>query len=503
MRTLLLAPLLLLSTVLTAQTWEAVGSGTSSDVYALEPFGDDLYVGGLFTQAGGMPANYLARWNGTAWSTIGNLGNFMASDALYANDTALFVGSLGRVRWWNGTAWAVYPGVFNSDVYALTHFRDTLYAGGFFSSQSGVSYPHIARWNGAAWDSLTSGCNAQVSDVQPFHDKLFVGGDFQLAGDSLCQHTAWWDGAAWQRMGNGVNNSVYAHCIFHDTLYIGGRFTQANGQPASRVAKWNGTQFEAVGGTLNDYVTAMTVYRDQLYIGGAFTSPAHIARLSGHTWVGLGAGCDDRVRVLDVYHDTLFVGGGFAQAGGQPAANIAKWSLPAAPVAAFSVADPTLCTNGCTSFTDLSSNAPTAWNWSFPGGVPATSTEQFPSVCYAAPGTYSVTLLASNAGGSTAALQSTAVTVEVCTGVPGTDRPQPLRFVPEVFTQQLQLIGGDGARISSLAVFNALGARMPVNNTAIVGSALDTTGWPPGTYLLVATTSNGQVVRQRVVRSAR
>lgn len=444
MRNAFVSLLVLCSNILPAQTWEAVGAGTASDVYSLERFGNNLFAGGLFTEAGGITARYLARWDGSAWGTIGNLGNFLASDVLYANDTALFVGTLGRMRWWNGTSWAEHPGVFNSDIYAITHFHDTLYTGGFFSSMSSVSYPHIARWNGAAWDSLTSGCNAQVTDLQPFQDKLFVGGDFQLAGDSLCQHTAWWDGTAWAPMGNGVNNSVYAHCIFHDTLYIGGRFTQANGQPASRVARWNGSQFEGVGGPLNDYVTTMAVYRDQLYIGGAFTTPAHVARLAGHAWVGLGTGCDDRVRTLEVYHDTLFVGGGFAQAGGQPAANIAKWYLPAAPIAAFSVNDATLCVNGCTAFMDLSSNAPTAWSWSFPGGVPAASTDPSPTVCYAAPGTYAVTLQASNAGGSTVALQSSAVTVEVCTGVPEGMRSQELRFAPELFTDHLQLLGKAG-----------------------------------------------------------
>ncbi|MCX6296269.1 MAG: gliding motility-associated C-terminal domain-containing protein, partial [Bacteroidetes bacterium] len=58
-------------------------------------------------------------------------------------------------------------------------------------------------------------------------------------------------------------------------------------------------------------------------------------------------------------------------------------------------------TPACVNFTDLSTNSPTSWNWSFPGGSPATSTSQNPtSICYNANGSYSVTLIATNADGS-------------------------------------------------------------------------------------------------------
>jgi hypothetical protein len=32
---------------------------------------NNLYAGGLFTQAGGIPANNIARWNGSSWSVLG------------------------------------------------------------------------------------------------------------------------------------------------------------------------------------------------------------------------------------------------------------------------------------------------------------------------------------------------------------------------------------------------------------------------------------------------
>ncbi len=70
------------------------------------------------------------------------------------------------------------------------------------------------------------------------------------------------------------------------------------------------------------------------------------------------------------------------------------------PVTSFS-ANPT---NGCTplvvQFTDNSTNAPDTWSWTFPGGDPAVSSDPNPTVTYNVAGNYSVTLEASNAGGS-------------------------------------------------------------------------------------------------------
>ena len=48
---------------------------------------------------------------------------------------------------------------------------------------------------------------------------------------------------------------------------------------------------------------------------------------------------------------------------------------------------------GKVDYTDLSEGEPTEWAWSFPGGTPATSTEQNPTVIYKEAGTYSATLI--------------------------------------------------------------------------------------------------------------
>lgn len=67
--------------------------------------------------------------------------------------------------------------------------------------------------------------------------------------------------------------------------------------------------------------------------------------------------------------------------------------------AAFVASNTDFCEKFCVDFTDQSVNNPMAWQWTFPGGSPATSTDQNPSnICYNVPGTYDVTLITTISG---------------------------------------------------------------------------------------------------------
>ncbi|HET6990687.1 MAG TPA: T9SS type A sorting domain-containing protein, partial [Bacteroidia bacterium] len=53
----------------------------------------------------------------------------------------------------------------------------------------------------------------------------------------------------------------------------------------------------------------------------------------------------------------------------------------------------------------------TSWNWSFPGGTPATSTDSIPVVVYNTPGVYAVTLTVANGSGSNSMTRTSHVKV--------------------------------------------------------------------------------------------
>ena len=71
-----------------------------------------------------------------------------------------------------------------------------------------------------------------------------------------------------------------------------------------------------------------------------------------------------------------------------------------APITRFLADNINPCGSTTIQFTDESINFPTAWNWSFPGGTPSTSTVQNPSVVYNGTGPYSVTLTTTSSSGN-------------------------------------------------------------------------------------------------------
>ncbi|MFN0214799.1 MAG: PKD domain-containing protein [Saprospiraceae bacterium] len=70
------------------------------------------------------------------------------------------------------------------------------------------------------------------------------------------------------------------------------------------------------------------------------------------------------------------------------------------PTAGFTVGNPNGCTPFAVQFSNTSSSNATSWTWDFPGGNPATSTQENPSVAWNSAGVYTVTLTASNSAGT-------------------------------------------------------------------------------------------------------
>ncbi|MDX2173032.1 MAG: PKD domain-containing protein [Bacteroidota bacterium] len=77
------------------------------------------------------------------------------------------------------------------------------------------------------------------------------------------------------------------------------------------------------------------------------------------------------------------------------------------PTANFAYSSITPCSGQTINFSDLSTNLPTSWNWSFPGGTPATASVANPTVTYATAGTYVATLISTNINGSSAPINQT------------------------------------------------------------------------------------------------
>ncbi len=104
-----------------------------------------------------------------------------------------------------------------------------------------------------------------------------------------------------------------------------------------------------------------------------------------------------------------------------------------------------ICDGESIQFFDISEEGePTSWSWSFPGGSPATSTQQNPTVTYANPGTYDVSLTVTNSAGSDTKTYSSYISVKNSTS-PAYQTTWIESFengqVPQLMTN---LDGGDG-----------------------------------------------------------
>ena len=84
---------------------------------------------------------------------------------------------------------------------------------------------------------------------------------------------------------------------------------------------------------------------------------------------------------------------------------------PVPPTANFSSNTQSICSGQTVQFTDQSSANINTWNWSFPGGNPASSNQQNPIVTYSNAGVYNVSLEVTNSFGTNQIIENAYVTV--------------------------------------------------------------------------------------------
>ncbi|MEN9399031.1 MAG: hypothetical protein RL632_132 [Bacteroidota bacterium] len=142
------------------------------------------------------------------------------------------------------------------------------------------------------------------------------------------------------------------------------------------------------------------------------------------------------------------------------------------PKPSFTPATATVCQGGTVNFTNTTTNYPTSYSWSFPGGSPATSTATNPSVTYNTPGNYSVTLTATNQWGSKTITQTNIITVGATPATPTIAASGPTTFCS----------GGSVVLTSSQASGNVW------TNTGTTSAITVSTS---GTYAVTYTDANG------------
>ena len=267
----------------------------------------EIYVAGCFTNfAGVATADYVAKWDGTAWSGLGASGDISA----IVHDMVMYKGELhivgefndaggdvtaDMIAKWSGSAWVGLPvaGGVNAnfgvgsprelagDYAAALKVQennagtsdDILLVGGKFSwginnGTSGFQFPNtrnIATWNSTTWGSIDT-------DSQPFinyadaeyvvHDIEVVGTSIYVSGyrnSALCSSSSTnrrnafhkFDGTTWTKpitvidcpAGFGSGFGFYTMEAAGTDIYVGGTFTSLS-YVASHLGVYNTTTGE-------------------------------------------------------------------------------------------------------------------------------------------------------------------------------------------------------------------------------------------------------------------
>jgi hypothetical protein len=292
---------------------DQVNSITEWDPDGVGPAAPVIVAGGTFTLADGRPANRIAQWDGTAWSSLG-LGlddevsavvvlasSTTAPDQLFAVGLFDFAGGVparGVAEWrdgsWHSVGGSLDDGFVNTAITDSTN----LVVGGQFSGAGGVDARNIAVWNGSEWRSMQGGLdNIPESlalwdgDAGGTESPLLVAvGRFYQAGVIDVGGIAAWDGERWSPIGygstSGISPTMYSVTSWDSDgpgpippqLIAGGGFSEMDGREMEYLARWQGCP---VCPADFDYDGRLTIF-DFLAFQSAFGQGDPLADLDGN-----------------------------------------------------------------------------------------------------------------------------------------------------------------------------------------------------------------------------
>jgi N-acetylneuraminic acid mutarotase len=331
-----------------------------SNVYALAVVGQDLYVGGDFSNTADdviTGLNGIAKYDSLThtWSALPDQGLAGYVEALAVIGTDLYVGGwftetyngsltgLGRIARFSisENKWYALPNIwtYSEEVIAFAVVGNDLYVGGtFYYTVDSVIYNGIAKFSGGAWSALPKNwLDGRVDAFAINGNDLYVCGQLWVTPDTL-SHIFRFDlsNSTWFPLPNGgLNGTTSVFALIGSDLYVGGQFSGTmDGQVTNlnHIARFDinsSTWFALPNNGLNGNVFALAAGGTDLYVGGDFTNTAvgnvsglnHIAMFNtaNNTWSALSNGGlnsnvhNGNVRALTVTGGYLVVGGQFDQ----------------------------------------------------------------------------------------------------------------------------------------------------------------------------------------------
>ncbi|MDX1701768.1 MAG: hypothetical protein R3250_14165, partial [Melioribacteraceae bacterium] len=241
------------------ETWSALGEGADDFITAMALLDDNIYMVGNFLNAGGKIVNMFAKYNITTeqWDSLGSgisdtLGTF-AITSIAAIEGAIYVGgqfsevggvAANNVAMWdlNTSTWS--PLIDNSgtepingvdDMVLTFEYHDgMMYVGGWFQSAGPISVPNIAKWDGTQWsgvgNSYSDGSGHQINDILVLSpERIFIAVMENISYDGSVRKLV---DTLWVKVdGFDPFGGVQALHLHENHIIIGGRFGYLFGNP--------------------------------------------------------------------------------------------------------------------------------------------------------------------------------------------------------------------------------------------------------------------------------
>lgn len=284
---------------------------------------NNIYVGGVDLGGGA----FLRWWNGSAWAILP--GGSQPNDAVYAlyhDGSDLYIGGIfsgaggvagtNRICLHDGSVYAALDsGIDNGVIYSIVPRGTTLIIGGSFINGDGqVAGDYVIEWDGAAFQVMSTGLTGIVramGTVGGASDDVYIGGDFN--GGAEGDYLTMWDDATYTDQASGTadlltNDTIRAMVKVGNDLYLGGDFTTFNSISAPYILSIDVDNKPVLLSTgMNGAVYALVTDGDFAYIGGAFTTAGgttvnYVAKFNPLTgaFSALGSGLSGTVRTLAI-----------------------------------------------------------------------------------------------------------------------------------------------------------------------------------------------------------
>ncbi|MES2763337.1 MAG: T9SS type A sorting domain-containing protein [Bacteroidota bacterium] len=409
--------------------------------------------------------------SGTSWTTINGQMNIAQSYRIgQSTTTANYVLSGHQdngTNLLNGTTWTEVYGGDGADCFVDRTNNNTLvesYVNGDFN---------ISNNAGASWSGITSGLTGTAAWIAPIIQSPHVANTYYCGYQQVFKSTN--KGSSWTQMGTisasgqilflaaAPSNSLVLYAATSGALYK----TVNGGTNWTAITTGLPTGAAQITRMVVDNTDANNVF--VTFSGYSAANKVFVTTDGGSTWSNISTGLPN-LPVNCIIHtnnsnDEIYVGtdvGVYFKDGSMTAWMPFMTGLPnvvvndfeifyptskiragtygrgiwesdlysnpnSTPVANFTTAFASACVNIPFAISDQSSGMPTAWSWTLTGATTPLSSVKNPTVTYTAPGVYTVSLVSTNANGSSSVFSNTVnvisppnITVTSGTVCPGT-----------------------------------------------------------------------------------